>query len=71
MGTLITTHVSRPLTGEALSGWKPEGIVIATLFEHKGSVNALSVSKDNVFMVSGTFTSPWVACCLCVGFLDR
>lgn len=34
--------------------WRPRGILVACLTEHKGSVNEISVSRDNVFMVSGS-----------------
>lgn len=35
------------------ASWKPKGILVAYLTEHKSSVNSLSVSRDNLFLVSG------------------
>ena len=34
--------------------WRPRGVLVATLTEHSRSVNALAVSRDNVFLVSGS-----------------
>lgn len=33
--------------------WRPKGVLVATLAEHKAAVNALAVSRDNLFLVSG------------------
>ena len=34
--------------------WRPRGVLVATLSEHTASVNSLAVSRDNVFLVSGS-----------------
>jgi phosphoinositide-3-kinase regulatory subunit 4 len=34
--------------------WRPKGLLVATLNEHKSSVNRLRVSRDNLFLVSGS-----------------
>ena len=34
--------------------WRPRGVLVATLSEHSASVNSLAVSRDNVFLVSGS-----------------
>lgn len=36
------------------NNWTPRGVLVADLNEHKGSVNRISVSRDNVFMVSAS-----------------
>ena len=34
--------------------WRPRGVLVATLSEHTAAVNSLAVSRDNVFLVSGS-----------------
>ena len=34
--------------------WRPRGVLVATLSEHTTAVNSLAVSRDNVFLVSGS-----------------
>ena len=34
--------------------WRPRGVLVATLSEHTASVNSIAVSRDNVFLVSGS-----------------
>ncbi|KAJ6829294.1 phosphoinositide 3-kinase regulatory subunit 4 isoform X2 [Iris pallida] len=37
-----------------VSGWKPRGVLVAHLQEHRSAVNDLSVSNDNTFFVSAS-----------------
>ncbi|KAJ6850714.1 phosphoinositide 3-kinase regulatory subunit 4 isoform X2 [Iris pallida] len=37
-----------------VSGWKPRGVLVAHLQEHRSAVNELSVSNDNTFFVSAS-----------------
>lgn len=50
LGALITG----PLTGESLKDWQPKGILVAHLHEHKGPVNQLQVTQDNMFFASAS-----------------
>jgi WD40 repeat protein len=34
--------------------WRPKGVLVSTLLEHKSSVNQLAVSRDNLFLASGS-----------------
>ena len=34
--------------------WRPKGVLVTSLHEHKASVNQLAVARDNLFMASGT-----------------
>jgi hypothetical protein len=38
--------------------WRPKGVLVATLHEHKESVNSLAVTRDNLFLVSGNGARP-------------
>jgi hypothetical protein len=42
----------------------PKGILVATLHEHKGSVNSLAVSRDNLFVASGVHRLYMLVSCL-------
>jgi WD40 repeat protein len=33
--------------------WRPKGVLVATLAEHKAAVTSLAVARDNLFLVSG------------------
>jgi serine/threonine protein kinase/WD40 repeat protein len=34
--------------------WRPKGVLVATLAEHKAAVSSLAVARDNLFLVSGS-----------------
>ena len=36
------------------TGWKPRGVLIGELSEHRGAVSCLEVSEDNMFVASGS-----------------
>ena len=40
--------------GSSSGGWRPRGVLVADLNEHKASVSCLSVSEDNVFVATGS-----------------
>lgn len=52
LGTLITRAI--PMNGSTFKGWRPQGVLVAHLHEHKGPVNSLATSADNMFFVSGS-----------------
>lgn len=35
-------------------GWRPRGVLVSTLAEHTGPVNGVSLSRDNLFLASGS-----------------
>jgi len=43
---------SNPLTGDSMKDWHPKGILVAHLHEHKGAVNRIKASKDNLFFAT-------------------
>ncbi|KAJ6246698.1 phosphoinositide 3-kinase regulatory subunit 4 [Anaeramoeba flamelloides] len=43
-----------PLNGDSLNEWKPEGRLVATFNEHKGKINSISVSSDNMFFITSS-----------------
>ena len=46
--------VPLPVRCENLRSWKPQGVLIAQLTEHKMAVNQLRITSDNAFFVSGS-----------------
>eukprot|EP00124_Ichthyophonus_hoferi_P000161 Ihof_evm25s5 gene=Ihof_evmTU25s5 len=61
MGVLSTTanNSRRDTSGnqprsQSRSSWKPEGVLVAHLLEHKGSVNRIAVSPDSAFFATAS-----------------
>lgn len=52
LGTLIPRAI--PMNGSTFKGWRPQGVLVAHLHEHKGPVNSIAASTDNMFFVSGS-----------------
>jgi hypothetical protein len=51
---VLDTGAYASLTDSAeLKTWRPKGVLVATLSEHKQAVTHLSVARDNLFLVSG------------------
>lgn len=46
--------IRRNATQPQASPWKPEGILIAALGEHTGSVNRVAVAPDHAFFITGS-----------------
>jgi phosphoinositide-3-kinase regulatory subunit 4 len=40
--------------GSNFSRWRPQGKLVTTLFEHKNAVNALAVTEDSRFFITGS-----------------
>ena len=48
-----SVYKGQPIRGNEPINWRPKGILVSTLLEHKAAVRSLAVARDNTFVASG------------------